>query len=385
MKWTNKGHEFDAMYDSIVAKKKFYMFGAGDYGHMFYDTFSDVFKLIGFIDNSRNKQKTTVLGLPCYALDDIHLQEDEAIVVTMSQMARTEPVAQLNRAGFVKNLDYFIIEEFISVYNVYKNDKVYFSSISLLPSTICNLSCKYCLNFNPYAKEFFVREWDELKRDVDLFFEHVDHIMLFHISGGEPMLYKNTAKLIRYIDERYGHQIDVLRTVTNGTVVPKTEILEALRDCNIEVTIDDYRKAVPRFNNNFDELIARFDEYGVKYYINKVDSWIDLAPDRTDFSNWSEEKLIAHRDNCTQSWQELREGKLYSCNYAAYATVAGIAGEQDTEEVYDLANHDDSRNKELVEFRLGYTSKGYTNFCKKCMGFTTYNSCPVAVAEQVKR
>ena len=81
----------------------------------------------------------------------------------------------------------------------------------------------------------------------------------------------------------------------------------------------------------------------------------------------------------------MREGKLYSCNYAAYATVAGIAGEQDTEEVYDLANHDDSRNKELVEFRLGYTSKGYTNFCKKCMGFTTYNNCPVPVAEQAEK
>ena len=75
--------------------------------------------------------------------------------------------------------------------------------------------------------------------------------------------------------------------------------------------------------------------------------------------------------------------KLYNCNYAAYATVAGIAGEEDYEETYDLNSFSEDMKKELIEFRLGYTVKGYTNFCMKCRGFTTENVTKVRPAVQV--
>ena len=379
MKWTNKGHEYDEMYKNIEKKKRYYLFGAGDYGHQFLVMFKDEINIVGFIDNSTDKIGTTIEGIQCYAFNDVSLKDDEAIILTMSQIARVKPIEQLLKSGKVHNINYFLIEEFISVYNVYKHDKVYFSSIS---STICNLNCKHCLNFNPYAKQFYVREWEQLTKDVDLFFSCVDYIMLFHVSGGEPMLYKHTADLIEYIDKNYGHKIGTLRTVTNGTVVPKEEVLDKLSKCNIEITVDDYREAVPRFNNRFDQLIEKLEEYNIKYYINKAESWIDLAPDTTDYSKLPEEELIQHRDSCSQSWEELRDGKIYSCNYAAYATVAGIAGEQDLEETYNLEKFTLEKKKELVEFRFGYTEKGYTNFCKKCRGFTPENSDEVEPALQ---
>ena len=382
MKWMNKGHEYDEMYKNIEKKNRYYLFGAGDYGHQFLAMFKDEINIAGFIDNSADKIGTTIEGIPCYAFNDINLENDEAIILTMSQIARVKPAEQLLKSGKVHNVDYFLIEEFISVYNVYKYDKVYFSSISFLPSTICNLNCKHCLNFNPYAKQFYVREWEQLTKDVDLFFSCVDYIMLFHVSGGEPMLYKHTADLIEYIDKNYGHKIGTLRTVTNGTVIPKEEVFVKLSKCNIEITVDDYREAVPRFNCRFDQLIEKLEEYNIKYYINKAESWIDLAPDTTDYSKLPEEKLIKHRDSCSQSWEELRDGKIYSCNYAAYATVAGIAGEQDLEETYNLEKFIPEKKKELVEFRLGYTEKGYTNFCKKCRGFTPENSDEVEPALQ---
>lgn len=384
MKWDNKGHEFDVMYSNILEKRKYYLFGAGDYGHQFLDMFNNEIEIVGYIDNDKRKQNTYVQDKRCFALDEVILKQDEAIIVTMSQIARVKPIEQLKKYGYKKDIDYFIIEEFISVYNVYKYDRVYFSSISFLPSTICNLNCKNCLNFNPYAKQFYVREWEQLIKDIDMFFGCVDYIMLFHVSGGEPFLYKYTADLIEYIDSHYGDKIGTLRTVTNGTVVPRPEVLEKLSKCNIEITVDDYREAVPRFNDRFDQLLEKLDEYGIKYYINKAESWIDLAPDKTYYSTWTDEMLQAHRDSCNQSWQELRDGKLYSCNYAAYATVAGIAGEQDEEEVYDLLQFHPEKKKELIEFRLGYTTKGYTNFCKKCRGFTPENSEEVEPAVQIK-
>jgi hypothetical protein len=52
------------------------------------------------------------------------------------------------------------------------------------------------------------------------------------------------------------------------------------------------------------------------------------------------------------------------------------------EEVYDLTEFTVEKKKELVEFRLGYTTKGYTNFCKKCRGFTPKNSEKMEPAAQ---
>jgi len=383
MKWIKKGHEFDNMYKEILCKERFYLFGAGDYGRQFFKIFHEEIDICGYIDNDIDKQSDYIEGLPCRALRDVKLQDNEGIILTMSQMARVNPKEQLIQMEYVKDKNFFIIEEFISVFNVYKYNKVYFSSISFLPSTLCNLNCKYCLNFNPFAKKIYTREWKELVVDVDMFFKCVDRIMLFHVSGGEPMLYQYFVDIIEYIDKNYGDRIDTLRTVTNGTVVPSDEILQRLGKCNIEITVDDYREAVPQFNERFDKLIGKLEEYNIKYYINKANVWIDLAPEKTDYSDYTDKELEEHRKACSQSWQELRDGKLYNCNYAAYANVAGIAGEQDMEETFDLRDFDEEKKKEFIEFRLGFSTRGYTNFCKRCRGFTKYNSEEVKPAGQL--
>ena len=35
--------------------------------------------------------------------------------------------------------------------------------------------------------------------------------MLFHVSGGEPMLYKHTADLIEYIDNYYNENKELIK------------------------------------------------------------------------------------------------------------------------------------------------------------------------------
>lgn len=383
MKWSSPGHEYDEMYDEIEKRESFYLFGGGDYGRQFLNIFKKEIEIKGYIDNDIKKQGKEIEGYVCFSLEQVHLLKSEGIILTMSQIARVQPIEQLEKLGYKKNIDFYVIEEFLSVYYAYKYNKVYFSSVSFLPSTVCNLKCRYCLNFNPFANKFYVREWEHLISDVDLFFSCVDNIMLFHVSGGEPFLYKHTVDLIEYIDKKYGDRIDTLRLVTNGTVVPHDNYLERLSKCKLEITVDDYREAVPQYNDKFDELIYKLKQYNIKYYINKADFWIDLAPEKTDYSHLSDAELIQHRTKCNQSWQELREGKLYNCNYAAYATVAGIAGEEDYEETYDLNSFSEDMKKELIEFRLGYTVKGYTNFCMKCRGFTTENVTKVRPAVQV--
>ncbi|MDE7312840.1 MAG: radical SAM protein [Eubacterium sp.] len=385
MKWKKKGHEYDHVYEKIREKKSFYLFGAGDYGKQFLRIMEKKIHIKGYIDNNPSKEGRTISGKMCYSLrGGVKLAENEGMIVTMSQIARVRPIEQLEKLGYKRNEDFFMIEEFLSIYHVYQNDSVYLSSISFLPSTVCNLKCRYCLNFNPFTEKFFVREWDALIKDIDLFFTCVDQVMLFHVSGGEPLLYNRIADLVCYIDQKYGNQINTLRMITNGTVVPKDRVLEKISGCRLEIIVDDYQEAVPSYKEQFDTLLCKLDQYRMKYSVNKAESWIDLAPEKTDYTDWTDAQMEKHRENCSQSWQELREGKLYSCNYASYASVAGISGSMDMEEAYDLAAFTPDKKKELVEFRLGYTSKGYTNFCRKCRGFTVENSETVRPAVQMR-
>lgn len=382
MKWQHKGHEYDEVYSQMCQKKAYYLFGAGDYGHQFYPVMQDEIRIIGYIDNDDCKVGKEINGLSCISLDGIELAVDTGIIITMSQIARISAVEQMHKFGFKKNRDYFLMEEFISIYFAYKFQKVVFSSISFLPSTACNLNCRYCLNFNPFSSKFFIREMEQLRTDIDIFFQCVDRVMLFHVSGGETFLYPHIGEVVEYLHDRYGKRIDKLRMVTNGTIVPSDVVLQKLADADVEITVDDYRDALPGMEEQFDKVMHKLSSFGIKHYANKVDSWVDLGPDVTDYSDHCEQWLIMHRSQCNQNWQELRDGKLYSCNYAAYAVVTGKLGEQDLEETYDLHNFRKDQLKELIEFHLGYTEKGYTNFCKYCRGFTPQNKAEVMPAEQ---
>ncbi len=384
MKWKHPGHEFDHVYENICKKRRFYLFGAGDYGRQFASIMKNEIELISFIDNNEKKQGQEILGLPCIDLSEAEKAPESGMILTVSQMQRGTIITQLEQAGWQKDVDFFIIEEFLSVYHVYKYGRVYFSSISFLPSTACNLRCAACLNFNPYAKEFYVRSWEQIQRDIDTFFNCVDRIMLFHVSGGEPFLNKLLPDVIEYLDAHYGDRIDTLRTVTNGTVVPSGDLCARLAKTKVEVTVDDYRDAVPEYRENFPKLLAQFDKYHIPYVVNRADEWIDLMPMKADFRDKDDAWMQEHFDACCQSWQELRDGKLYSCNYDAYATVAGINPPQD-EEVYDLASFTPDKKKELVEFRLGYNGKGYTNLCRHCLGFGPMNPHKVAPAVQAEQ
>jgi len=385
MKWTNKGHEFDSVYENIKNKSTYYLFGAGEYGEAIYDLIKDELNIAGFIDNSKGKQNSGYLGLPVVALEDIDCKEETVgIIITVSPDTRLTIMQQLIIKGFVQNQDIFTMEIFMSVYQAYANNKVYFSSISFLPSTRCNLNCETCLNFTPFMRSFDERPWEQIKADVDKFFDCADYIMLFHISGGEPLLYPKIAELIEYIDVNYGNRIRFLRTVTNGTVLPKPELLERLSKFRIEITVDDYREAVPESAGTFNKLLELLKQYKIKYEVNKADQWIDLAPMTTHHESWSEQRLCKQFEGCHVPWQELREGKLYSCNYDSYAVVAGIIEEDETD-TFDLKKYFKAQTKELMEFRLGYNTKGNVELCKRCSGYIDVNPNKVVPAKQMLR
>ena len=83
-------------------------------------------------------------------------------------------------------------------------------------------------------------------------------------------------------------------------------------------------------------------------------------------------------------WQELRGGKLYSCNYSSYAIVAGLSAEHPADS-FDLRRWSPEQAKELMEFRMGYNERGFVEFCRHCSGYVDINPNKVTPAKQKKR
>ena len=387
MKWKNKGHEFDETYQNIMACKGVYLFGAGHDGAMVYDILSERYNsipILGFLDNDKNKQGRLFKGLPVYSPEEVTLSEKVGIVDSFASEMTKDIDCQLSEMGLIQGKNFWHYEEFISVVAAYGYDEWFVPSISFIPITACNLRCEACLNFTTYCKKFEVRPLEEVKKDLDLFFQHVDYIGLMHVSGGEPLMYPHLADCMRYIMTKYSSKIYSLETVTNGTVTPPADFLEALQELDIKITVDDYREALPEYRESFDKNLELLLKYGgsEKVIPKKYDTWIDLYP--YPQKEKREEELIEKYSRCHVPWQEYYCGRLYTCNYASFAAKAGIVPQPGASETYNLREHTKEKIKEAMEFRLGYSEKGYAEFCKSCAGYIEINPHKVKPAIQKK-
>lgn len=386
MKWQNRGHEFDELGAWFQSHREIYIYTwEGEYVQAIADRLSFLGEKISFIDpvpeasspRWRVRRWLDVrrgrFGKNTVLLSDVLRRSRGKLVLIPTGYAGPENIlSRLEKNGFVLNKTVFWSEDFLRkylpIYALYVKNKVYMQDISFIPSTKCNLNCAHCLNLTPYLKKMKDEPLEELKRQVDLFFSKVDYIGLFHVSGGEPILYPHLRELLAYIGEHYRGQIRQLATTTNGTQKFSDEICGTLREYDVQLICDDYTDTLPEYRDRFRELIEDLQRNGVHYVVNKADRWIDLAPDSTDHSRMSEEQLIEFCDACSVPWREYYGGRLYACNYAHYAEKAGLCVCDETEYI-DFATMTRDQYRELIEFRAGYTEKGYVEFCKRCAGF----------------
>ena len=383
MKWKNKGHEFDETGRALQEKKEVYLYGAVPIAQ-------DLIKLMEWlhlginwevyvVDRDPAKQKNGLCG--CEVLSPeafFNREKKDALVVICTSFAVEKEIRELLKGRLAEDIPVYshmtFLYEQLPIYFLYAHDKVFFPSENMLPSTICNLNCRDCLNFTPYIKKHHVASLEELKRNVDLFFKAVDRIYLFQITGGEPLLYKDLQSLLEYIDQNYRSQIFRLELVTNGTVMPSDSLCAYFKDKNIHIVLDDYRRAVPERAHVHERIREKFSEFQVSYLDNYVGKWFRMYIPQQEHPVLSEEELIRKFDVCGTPWCSLRDGKLSLCNYSMYADTAGICRASE-DEFFDLSRYQESDKKALLEFGLRYSQKVYTEFCKQCNTWEKENVC----------
>jgi len=391
MKWTNRGHEFDQLGGCFQKNSDLYIWGTDPIAADLAARLRALKLPVRVVDESGAWRMMGWCGLDAVAPQQVlNMPEGKTVLVSGWGPESESIFTRLCSAGFQRGQTCFDAIDFrdnwLSVYAVYVNGAVYFKDVCFIPSTACNLNCECCLNFTPYLKQMRSEPIDALKEQIDLFFSKVDYIGLFHVSGGEPILYPRFKELLAYLDEHYRAQIHQLATTTNGTLEYPDDVCQVLREHHVLLISDDYTDALPGNREFFLSLMARLERNGVWYGRNKVEIWIDLAPETTDNSAMSPDELAGFCTECAIPFHEYFGGRLYACNYAHFAEKAGLCV-CDESEYFDFSAMGKDQKKELIEFRLGYTEKGYVEFCKHCAGFSNnpYKRKPAAQAPQRHR
>lgn len=386
MKWINKGHEFDEYKKIFQNEQKIIIFGAGDNGKDLYSKlgFADCVRL--FIDNDPAKIQNGYCGKKVVSFQNFAENDEKksTIVVAVSVQNTPQVMKQFLNMGYKEGInlfDYHIFENYyIMLYALYSWNKVYIPTVSILTTTICNLNCKYCLNFEDVRREKRHFEVERIKQDIDILFEKVDRIGLLHLTGGEPLLYTNFIEVVDYIDNKYKDRYSILGTTTNGTVIPTDELCRKMKSANMHVYIDDYRENVQLARTNRQKVIDKLQRYSIEKTEFEVSEWMTI---RKQDCLTDERKLISQVELCDIPFKMLKDGKVYGCAYCGFAVDANVANEE-LNDYIDLDIIEADSKGVLVEFLLHFSEKGYYSYCKNCNGYLSVNAERVAVAEQVK-
>lgn len=363
----------------------FYIFGAGKKGTELRAILEKFDLFLGFIDNSLEKQQNGWKGARVLSFSQYCLLNKYAKVVIAATSHNEKDISkEIKDAGFLPSKDFFTWDEFISeeltklLYEF--RGKVYVELAQICLTERCTLKCKKCAhacNLVPIDTDDMSLEY--AKYTADTFFSKVDYCNEFVLIGGEPFLYKNLFEIIEYIGEKYRSQINIFSITTNGTIVPKDDILTLLRKYNVTLRVSDYSFSNPQLQNRYDLFYKKTKNCDVRVFATKNDSWMDYGFGEID-RGADTNILRCAFELCNTPCREIHGSKYYYCVMAhTVAKNKGInIGKDDYLDFNTIKNRE-----EIVNFQLGKLKKGYLDMCRYCRGMVEAKDYPIPAAEQM--
>jgi organic radical activating enzyme len=288
----------------------------------------------------------------------------------------------INNEGLLEAKKLGDIEREISLYNVefkkfeskLKPTELKLKSLDLNLTEKCTLKCIDCSNLMQYYKAPKHTEIDTLLESIDKIMKTVDWVFEFRVLGGEPFVYKDMHKVLNRLLQ-YAN-FDNIIVYTNGTIVPKKDNLDCLRDRRVVVDISNYGN----LSINHDKLVAVLEEANISY-ATKRPVWTDsgrILP----FQNRSHLKDKELFFNCcTNDVLTILHGKLYHCPYSA-AAESLKAIPDDPDDSIDLSKENVGRSfREKLDYF--YKKKNCLTACAYCAG-RDYSTPNIETAAQTK-
>lgn len=246
------------------------------------------------------------------------------------------------------------------------------ANLTILMTSYCTLRCKLCATYASTNKNPKHYSCEEMIKGVDRFFDCMGEVELFTLSGGEPLLH---PQLLKFIDHcrHYTDKMQKFEIITNGTIVPSNNILEALaRTDKVDIMIDDYG---PALSHNADTLVEAFNRFGImhrrrKYYGEDahLGGWLDIS-DFSDKKRKNEENHALFQkcmySNVFGQHYFLIDGSVFMC-YVNNKLLADIKEREDERvEILD----DNQSNEQIREKLINLRNRSSLSVCAYCNGF----------------
>ncbi len=191
-------------------------------------------------------------------------------------------------------------------------EKIYMRSIDIMITERCSLKCESCCNLMQYYKEPKNTDKISILDSLKIISDNVDEISEFRIIGGEPLMNRGWSVIVKNIAERYpGRQIFIY---TNGTIAPKDDKLESLKNKNVNFVITDYG----HLSRNIKSLESQLDKFNLNYVSTPAEHWVDCSSIRHHKRSTSDLKEV-FKQCCVKYIYTLLNGKLYRCPFIANA------------------------------------------------------------------
>lgn len=243
MKWQNRGHEFDFLEEKIMnCQYNYYIWGAGTFGKAFCDEFENEMKIVKFVDRNPVKQNTTFCGYDVISPDEFKkIFNSEKDIIIVSTGLTKSVYDFLNEMGLKRYVNYFHIDEWSSLYMLYKYNKVYVSDITFGITQFCTLKCEYCNSFIPKIKNPINYSLEEMKETIQTYFQWVDEVNVLALCGGDAMVYPHFDELLQWIvKEYYPRRAKHIEIYSNAVIVPTEMQLEFFKKNKIVYRFTDY-------------------------------------------------------------------------------------------------------------------------------------------------
>ncbi len=397
MKWHAKEHELDRLAKPCGGIRRVWFYGATAFAASVCESFLWVVEKAGgtpedfdvrFVDRDEAKQQAPLCGRPVFSPETFWAEfapGSDIAVLLVNEKSALEIAARLPGSPTDGIPCAFSIEEFTRFCPVLiwlRYQKLYFWGADNFMSSHCNLRCENCIIRHTHRQNKRKLPPEEVLRHLDEIFEKVDFVgeLIYGIADG--LAYDRLPELLDYAASHYGGRIQKITLITNGTIMPKPDVLDAMKRNDVYVVVDDYRAEVPLCRQNYERVLAVLRDHGIRHEGRRYSFWYDYRLGTANRSFLSEEDLIESFDSCICGSQQIYYGwaghKVYRCLLSALAVEFGFIAETPNEYV----NLNEVSKAELLEFVIGYTLKGHLDACAVCTGAylgCTDNQIPVAV------
>lgn len=361
-------------------------FGVGRIGRRVIPTMMKEFDIPFLIDNGKREEKA--YGLEVLGIEDARnrLKEKRVkIVVTTVRYSYEEISKKLTELGFIEYEDYCIFERFAQEWNLRWKNRCVLSKIDTVITSRCSLNCVNCNMFISHVAKPADMDFEDLRRNFDIFFDSVDYVYEYTLLGGEPFVHRNLTEIISYMGDTYGERIGKINLISNGTIVPDDEVMQAMRKYCVTVHISDYTCSVP-YDKKLKEVTKRLSQWGIEYYVIPNNTWKDIVYPKDTYTAADPKK---HMLLCGHSTHSVDNGRLYWCDpaFAAERFTGFCTREGD---FLDLEENRKRNNKfeasaNIIRYLLGdVNERGYMSICEKCAGVGRDNDRIVSAGVQKK-